>query len=320
MNLKQLGFSRRIKSLFLSICAIIALTTAGSFVMVKTTCAGAPVSPCDPQYMDALEARAWLEAQREISQNQNLIYKPDSVLEYTCFRGFLNEAASEFPANRQFSETDRWGGHPVGFSFATTDEALTQVVLLPMVDYLAANFNTDGFNAGAYLNNRVPLEYLPPLTVDGGEAYGCGQMQAVWEAARCSNFIEQTIFDGFYDFLFYENPDWDPRIEVEPWELMCEQGDPRYEPARITAFNEDQALFDVTTEIFPPQGDGEPYLEDDIITHLEFILPIGACGASLEVPTGVTVQRPDINGGAPYPEHICTNPGCSATPGGGCVP
>ena len=40
-------------------------------------------SPCDPDYYESLEARAWLEAQREITQNQNLIYKPDSALEYT---------------------------------------------------------------------------------------------------------------------------------------------------------------------------------------------------------------------------------------------
>jgi hypothetical protein len=42
-------------------------------------------SSCDPAYYDTLQSRAWLEAQREITQNQNLIFKPDSVLQYTCF-------------------------------------------------------------------------------------------------------------------------------------------------------------------------------------------------------------------------------------------
>ena len=34
--------------------------------------------PCDPQFFRQMESRAWLEAEREIMQNQNLIFKPDS--------------------------------------------------------------------------------------------------------------------------------------------------------------------------------------------------------------------------------------------------
>ncbi len=313
MNLKNIGFSNQAKLLAAKISVIVCLTIGASFMQVQYSCGAAPETPCDPEYMDALEARAWMEAQREISQNKNLIYKPDSVLEYTCFDLFLNEAASNFPENRQFSETDRWDGHPEGFSFETTDEALTLVVLQPLIEYLVANFNTDAFDAGGYLNNRHnEIERLPILEVDGGTPYACAQMQLVWEAARCENFIEQTIFDGFYDWLHYENVAWDPRMELDPWELMCEEGDPRYEVARISAFNEDQALFDVTTEIFPPEGNAAPYLEDDIVTHLDFILPVGC---NLAVPTGITVQRPDLG---EYEEVVCTNPGCSSTTGGGC--
>ena len=40
---------------------------------------------CDSNYWRQLSSRAWLEAEREIMQNQNLIFKPDSVLQYTCF-------------------------------------------------------------------------------------------------------------------------------------------------------------------------------------------------------------------------------------------
>lgn len=297
----------KIRNLFFAVCLVLA----GLATVAPYSRAGEPESPCDPEYMDALEARAWLEAQREIAQNQNLIYKPDSVLEYTCFDFFLNEAASNFAPNRQFSETDRWDGPPTGFSETSTDEALTEVVLFPMQHYLDANFNTLVFNAGAYLNNRTTIEYGYQGAVDGGTAYDCNQMAAVWNVARCTNFDSEVDFDGFYDFAYYE--EIDPRTEENEWDLMCEDPDPRIADARIAAFNEDQDLFDVGTEIIPAEGNGEPYLEDDVITHLDLILPDPEClGPAIE--TGISVQRPDINGGAPYPERVCTNPGCSNTP------
>ena len=56
------------------------------FSFINTARAQAIASDsCDPNYYDSLASRAWLEAQREITQNQNLIFKPDSVLEYSCF-------------------------------------------------------------------------------------------------------------------------------------------------------------------------------------------------------------------------------------------
>ncbi|MCB9991548.1 MAG: hypothetical protein H6867_09260 [Rhodospirillales bacterium] len=272
-----------------------------------------PTSTCDPEYMDALEAKAWLEAQREISQNKNFIFKPDSVLEYTCFDRFLDEAASNFAEHRQFSETDRWSGHPMHFSNTTTDRALTLVVSQPLQAYLTANFTTPG-NMGDYLNNRKPgLERLPKAAVNGAD-YACAQMQRVWFAARCMNFNEQqeNDFDGFFDFEYYELVD--PREESNPWALMCTIPDWRITDARIEAFNGDQNLFDVGTEILPAQGNGNPYDEDDIITHLDLILPDPLCTGPA-IPTGIMVQRPDILGGAQYTERVCTNPGCTNDPG-----
>lgn len=315
MNLKT-GFLKKIS---MRLCLF---TCAGllSFFSLSSSSNAQPTSPCDPEYMDALEARAWLEAQREISQNKNFIFKPDSVLEYTCFGQFMNIAASNFGANRQFSETDKWDGHPDGFSSITTDLALSEVVIKPLASYLAANFNTagpnaDGFNAGAYLNNRRSDEYRPQVSVRGGFGYNCAEMQKVWKMARCMNFNEtpENDFDGFFDFAYYSGND--PRRESEEWELMCLDPDPRFEAARTTAFNADQDLFDVGIEIIEAEGNGEPYLEDDIVTHLNWILP-GSCNG--RVPTGIVVQRPDLNDGDPYDEVVCTNPGCTADTDGRC--
>lgn len=310
MKLKKLFFSGKSGiRLALFICAGVLSLAATSHAQ--------PTSPCDPEYMDALEARAWLEAQREIAQNKNFIFKPDSVLEYTCFAGFLDEAASNFNPSRQFSETDRWLGHPDGFSYETTDIALTQVVLQPVIDYLTNNFNSDG-DMGAYLNNRRLIEYLPPPAITGAD-YTCNQMQQVWLAARCMNFNEapENAFDGFFDFAYYQAND--PRRESNIWAMMCNVPDPRIPLARTSAFNEDEALFDVGIEIIEAEGNAAPYLEDDVVTHLDFILP-GTCDGPA-IATGIRVERPDINGGAPYDERVCPNPGCTNPPGtGDCVP
>ena len=69
---------KNIKLFLFSLCIGIIF----SFANIKSY---AQNSHCDPQIMDLLETRAWLTAQREIVSNQNLIYKPDSTLEYSCF-------------------------------------------------------------------------------------------------------------------------------------------------------------------------------------------------------------------------------------------
>ncbi|MBI1301873.1 MAG: hypothetical protein GC137_09490 [Alphaproteobacteria bacterium] len=63
---------------------------------------------CDPEFMHALNSKAWMEGQREISQNQNLIARPDSVLTLSCFNKHLDQLGSyanaNFPSNPQASE------------------------------------------------------------------------------------------------------------------------------------------------------------------------------------------------------------------------
>ena len=45
---------------------------------------------CDIEFWDVLKKRAWMEAQREITQNANLIPKADSVMSMSCFNGHLD--------------------------------------------------------------------------------------------------------------------------------------------------------------------------------------------------------------------------------------
>ena len=130
-----------------------------------TLCLGAAshaavTSPCDPQYMDALEGRAYLEAQREIMQNQNLIVKPDSVLEYSCFDSILRTIARANGDRSNFSESNRWGEVP-NHGTQSLDNAIQAVVGASLTSYITANFNHN------YLGGRAAINYTPTSVVPG---------------------------------------------------------------------------------------------------------------------------------------------------------
>ena len=137
-------------------------------------------------------------------------------------------------------------------------------------------------------------------------------------------FMDANNSDSFRDFSWYESRD--PR-QFRPPSFQCPvagnnaiqgiQAQTAFGQARTEAFNGDQAMFDVDNGNVL---DGNPYLEDDLVSHLDMILPGTGCGGSAVVPTGVTVQRTDVNGNTPYPEFVCSKPGCSADPGGTCIP
>lgn len=281
--------------------ALIALTP-------QTACAqpagGQPPTPCDPQYMDALEARAWLEAQREISQNQNLIVKPDSVLEYSCFGSFLNVVARDAVI---FSETERWGSIP-GMGQRSTDLALQSMVIGALVGYLETNF------PHTFLGGRATADYVRPSGVNGAD-YACEMMSLVWNEAKCMNFFDEESFDGFYDFRWYQEQD--PRRMPGGNFAACEppsEGTFTYTNMQQIAFNQRQETYVLQDENI---YDNTPYNVDSLVTFLNFILPVGvAPAATCEAPimTGVMVSR---IGQPEYPDAVCPNPGCYYTGGTG---
>ncbi len=62
---------------------------------------------CDPEIWESFKDKAWEEGQREITQNQNLIARPDSVLSMTCFDEFANHfskyGGEHFPSSPDHS-------------------------------------------------------------------------------------------------------------------------------------------------------------------------------------------------------------------------
>ncbi|MBI4032030.1 MAG: hypothetical protein HY370_10175 [Proteobacteria bacterium] len=278
---------------------------------------------CDPEYMDSLEAKAWLEAQREIAQNQNLILKPDSVFDYTCFLGMVNQLAAipPFPDIGLFSEVGCCGGPGLGPT--SLNEALFRAVGITVNNYISNAGAGSGMFEGWYLANRVGNVRFDSRPFQAGFAegyeYNCTEMQGVWTLAKCMNFFDQPDHDAFFDFQWYTK--FDPRLELEPFgpwspSNMC-TGIPfsgLVGEAINVAFNDMGNRYTLPAEN-PWPSDLTPYLEDPVFTFFDLTLPVGlAPGCAGPLPTGIMVNRVNIPA---YPDGICPNAGCYLTQDGG---
>lgn len=251
---------------------------------IKIVLAAAPIAPtpCDPEYYKSLKSRAWLEAQREITQNQNLIFKPDSVMEYTCFDQFQGVLARE--AINMFSETTRWGTILPSNSM---DQALQNLVNSAVATWTANNFNH------TFLGGRSDtLDYTPTAVTPTN--YGpCTNMADVWKEAKCIDFIDEEDYDAFFTFKDYANGK-EPRFLPTP----CNTGvSSRWNTELQTATVDAQT----------------PWQEDKVKTYFNLMDPAN-CSSAPKIETGVTV----IRGDAPnkFREKICIPPGCHYVPTG----
>lgn len=239
-------------------------------------------SACDPEYYDSLESRAWMEAQREITQNQNLIFKPDSVLEYTCFDQYLNVVAGQ--AKEMFSESQRWGAVE-GIDDTSMDTALNNLVGGTMSTYINANFENPGYNL---LGGRSEDLNHEPQPIDGGE-YNCEIMNQVWMQAKCMSFLNNPEKDGFFTFAAYQAGD-DMRFLPTQCEAIAELWETEIQNA---SFDEQTA-----------------WMEDPVASYHDVILdPAAKCESAPAIPTGLKVSPRDQNP-QEYDEKICISPGC----------
>ena len=246
----------------------------------------APMNPtCNSDVMQAIETRAWLSAQREITVNQNLIAKPDSVLEYTCFDKFLNVLAQE--ASDMFSENEApWSGSVALVGPTDMDNALTDLVGNPAKAFTNTNFDH------SYIGGRGPTSRELGGTVSGG-SYTCDEMNKVWKFAKCMNFAAEAE-DGF--LTYEQHKDDDPRRYPEP----CDAEDPRWS-------NYIQEAFDAPEW----RTNGSPTYDSRMTsTHEKYsdMTEPGNCSAG-KVKTGITYIDPATLD--PEDEYVCVNPGCS---------
>ncbi len=248
---------------------------------------------CDPMLWESFKARSTLMSQREITQNQNHVFKPDSILEYMCFDQFYKITGVHIAPI--MSERQDWGPlRPV----TATDSALERVTGTTLTNYLFMNFDH------TYLGGR-----LDPA---GGAAnvphgyYLCDAMAYVWSQAKCWNFMTDD-HDGFFSFAQYASlPDArqlpNPCVKDNRWAglLMLAQDDPPW---------------------YPPF---ENLTQNIVFPTVQQRLMHNFCSGP--IPAGIQVQRlykkvtpVPATRLPPFPDGICTNPGCMYD-GIGCVP
>lgn len=294
MTLKRLSFFNPMAARLGMIAVSFGIAMSLSAVALAQT------APCDPQYMDALESRAYLEAQREIAMNQNLIVKPDSVFEYSCFDRIMGTVARAPTDRGNFSESNRWGEIP-NHDAQSLDRAFDAVVTSALRAYINTNFSH------TFLGGRSTEDYTPQNVVGSPGTYSCDRMLAVWNAARCMNFFDRTD-DRFHDFQYLTSNDPRQLPSACPNNGITTEWINR-------AFNNEANRYVLQTE---NPMDNTPYDQDPMASHLDRINPVGTAPANScadPIPTGVVVFR---QGGSPeyYNEKVCPNPGCYYVPSG----
>lgn len=195
---------KKIKNSLLSFAAVLCFSAPA---IAQTI---AP-QPCDSRYWEQLESRALVEAEREIMQNQNLIFKADSVFEYTCFDRLLAHTALH--SGNIFSHSTYFGTPiiPPNSSRGLT-ASMSSLVFDALRIYIDSNFDHTYLGGRANLMSASPADTNMNTGGGGGPggslysgSYGaCGMMAGIWQASKCMNFVDNSNFqgtDGFYPLL-----------------------------------------------------------------------------------------------------------------------
>lgn len=256
---------------------------------------------CDHDYWDSLTRKAWQEAQREVEANALYIWKPDSVLELTCFDGMGDHAAQYI--GELFSDIDREDA---------LGDALTDAVGASLETYttsagFAFPFAGGRGDGGSTISSGASTSGLGDYEVDddmhNGSYPDCENMYRLWMFAMCQNQMRKEHFMTFLDLAV--SHDYDLRDYPEE----CDAAD----PDTVSMWEEDNEL---TFTMTARDEYGDEFF-DPIINFYEVTEPVGSpffdgCDKG-EIETGVEVISPD----GVYDELFCANPGCHPADGGG---
>ncbi len=163
-------------------------------------------SACDGNFMNQIYARAHLEASREVIMGQQLIHKPDSVLEFTCFDQLLNHTAQN---GNSFSSSTTFNSRPICLETADTPcntinittpvsgtevgDALELFLYDTLQAYVNQNFSHTFMGEATTIDNNIAGAAATP--------YGCSHMATVWEIAKCIDFAEDDRFRTFEELI-----------------------------------------------------------------------------------------------------------------------
>lgn len=241
-----------------------------------------PISKtCNSSIMTAMESRAWLEAQREITINQSLIVKPDSVLEYTCFDKMLGVLAEE--AENMFSEnTSVWKGSVAMVTNKDMDNALTDLVGKSTKEYVDNNFSHKFLGGRSTLDSNIKAK----ISAIAGSSYTCEHMQKVWDAAKCNNFATDAK-DGFLTFQQHADN------EVRRYPTAC-GSDSRWKTNLDAVFKSPGWKTDVSTDM------------NTTYTNFKDYTASASCDNDRRIQTGIEFYVL----GKSKKDSLCLNPGC----------
>ena len=234
--------------------AVFAFAIALFLMLAVTPLPVYAIGGCDPEFMDALNNRALIESKRESAQNKNLIYKPDSVLEYSCIFAQVSSAQALTPITVHAGSWDH-------------------IITTPAFNFLAHNFGH------TYLGGRYDIG-MPSLP---GATYFCDAQARMWEMARCIDFHQYPDAEGFFDFNWFMNDD--PR----KYPAFYDACKPAVEAINLReAFNGLEAQWTLNPD---PATDAEPYKTEAMASNMPRISwdYDDTCGDP--VPTGLTIRR-----------------------------
>lgn len=163
-------------------------STLGAVVVLSAVLPYAPLpaaaSGCDSAFMSKMQQRAWMEAQREVMNNEKAIWKPDSVLALSCFNGQVNDMEISYSKDECAGASGACAG----------SDDVTEEVTDGSTDYLGASYtsNLGGGNTSiAQKPNASPGD--------------CDSQDKLWEEAKCANVDPVNSFPSFDDLSSTDN-------------------------------------------------------------------------------------------------------------------
>lgn len=285
-----------------------------NFNALKTGVAAPYENACDGNFMNRIHSRAFMEANREVIMSEQIIHKPDSVLEYTCFDQYVAVAGEH--AGPIFSESEEWENRDVcrgvgddnlegdpdscdeeitvnhGYGDDHLDNVLEDFLFDIMTDYIDTNFDH------TFLGGSLVVGY-DTGDIDGDITdYACSNMETVWIIAKCLDFGEDDLFRTFEHFI-----EQDPRSipqSCSPGNDSNDSVDPADIDNTFIGYDPDSGFGGVfSAEYSAPSGIKEERDNDDLERAWQLALPVGGMlfGGLVEACPDEAPSNADVNTG-----------------------
>lgn len=217
----------------LTLCVLLSLSipaqAQGDIELTPPPASGAAtpeLSGCATDTWAAMVNQAVMQTRREDILNKRFIVKPDSVLQYSCFRDPLRRFAWEVP--RIFSNGDQWSNREVDI---LADEPLYIKIYEKDYPEVEENYNIGSWQSPSleealtlmvdeamvrYINQHYDHRILAGATGLGQASDVCVSMEQMWQSAKCKNFDGTQVFYTFEDLINFDPREFPPNMPCTP--------------------------------------------------------------------------------------------------------